>query len=153
MSLVRPIAFATAVAGTIDIAAAMLVTLSYGRPVDAMLRYVASGPFPPATGWGASGALLGLIVHYALIAVMAAVYLMAAKQVPALRRSPLRWGAAYGVVTYVVMNLIVVPLRFGTGFPPSLIGFVTQLSFHVILVGIPIAIIAARHLNPAPVRA
>jgi len=149
MSLIRPIAIATAVAGTLDICAAMLVTLIYGRHVEGMLRYVASGPFPGATGWGAGGALLGLAVHYALMALMAGLYLVAARELPGLRRSPLLWGVVYGVVTYLAMNLVVVPLRFGTGFPPSLIGFATQFSFHVLLVGIPIALIAARYACPS----
>lgn len=146
MSIVRPILVAAALAGTLDILAAIIVTLIYGRPVDGMLRYVASGPFPPATQWGAGGAALGLAVHYALMAIMAAVYVMAASSMEALRRSPIIWGVLYGIATYAVMNLLVVPIRFGTGFPPSLAGFATQFSFHVLLVGIPIALIASRFL-------
>ena len=147
MSISRPILVATALAGTLDILAAVILTLVYGRPVDGMLRFVASGPFPPATQWGAAGAILGLAVHYVLMAIMAAVYVVTANATEALRRSPILWGVLYGIATYVVMNLLVVPLRFGTGFPPSLIGFATQFSFHILLVGIPIALVAARFLR------
>jgi hypothetical protein len=147
MSISRPILVATALAGTLDILAAVILTLVYGRPVDGMLRYVASGPFPPATQWGAGGAILGLAVHYVLMAIMAAVYVVTANATEALRRSPILWGVLYGIATYAVMNLLVVPLRFGTGFPPSLIGFATQFSFHILLVGIPIALVAARFLR------
>jgi hypothetical protein len=147
MSISRPILVATALAGTLDIGAAVILTLVYGRPVDGMLRYVASGPFPPATQWGATGAILGLAVHYVLMAIMAAVYVVTANATEALRRSPILWGVLYGIATYAVMNLLVVPLRFGTGFPPSLIGFATQFSFHILLVGIPIALVAARFLR------
>jgi hypothetical protein len=147
MSISRPILVATALAGTLDILAAAILTLVYGRPVDGMLRYVASGPFPPATQWGAGGAILGLAVHYVLMAIMAALYVVTANATEALRRSPILWGVLYGIATYAVMNLLVVPLRFGTGFPPSLIGFATQFSFHILLVGIPIALVAARFLR------
>ena len=146
--MLKPIAVGTAVAGTLDILAAVVVTLVRGRQVDSMLRYVASGPVPPAREWGAGGALIGLLIHYALMAVMAAFYVALAQRNEALRRAPLLWGALYGIVTYVVMNLVVVPLRFGTGFPPSLAGFATQFSFHVLLVGIPIALITAHYLPP-----
>lgn len=148
MSVFRTIVVATAVAGTLDILAAVVVTLAYGGPIDGMLRYVASGPFPPATNWGAGGAVLGLAVHYALVAVMAAAFVAAARLFQAVRQSPFMWGAAYGAITYVAMNLVIVPLRFGTGFPPSVVSFSTQFAFHVLLVGIPIALIASRQLTP-----
>ena len=106
----RPILLATLVAGTLDILAAVGLTLYYGREPMNMLRYVASGPFPAATGWGDAGAALGLAVHFALMAVMAAVYVLAAARRPALRARPVQWGVLYGLATYVVMNLIVVPL-------------------------------------------
>jgi len=145
--ILRPIALVTVVAGTLDILAAAGLTLYYGREIPNMLRYVASGPFPGATEWGAAGAVLGLAVHFALMAVMAAVYVLAAARRPALRAKPVRWGMLYGLVTYVVMNLIVVPLRFGTPLPPGTRAIVTQLFCHIVLVGIPIALIAARHFR------
>jgi hypothetical protein len=60
---------------------------------------------------------------------------------------PYRAGLAYGVITYIVMNLIVVPLRFGT-WPPKPLSVATQLFAHIVLVGIPIALITARSLRP-----
>ena len=144
-SLGRPILIATLVAGTLDIVAATLLTLLYGREPANMLRYVASGPFPPAVEWGAAGAVLGLVVHFALMAMMVAAYFAAAVRLPPLRRSPVGWGIAYGLVTYAVMNLIVVPLRFAGAFPPSLHSILIQLFCHIVLVGLPIALIAARH--------
>lgn len=133
---------ATVIAGTLDILAAMGLTLWFGRKIDGMLRYVASGPFPAATDWGAGGAALGLAVHFALMAVMAAVYAKAADRMPQLKAKPLLWGVLYGLATYVVMNLIVVPLRFGS--MPGMISIATQLFCHIVLVGIPIALVARR---------
>ncbi|WP_423603079.1 hypothetical protein [Sphingomonas sp. MS122] len=142
-STVKRIAVATLVAGTLDILAATGLTLAFGRKVDAMLRYVASGPFPAAKEWGAAGAWAGLAVHFALMAVMAAVFVVTANRMPQLKAKPILWGVIYGLVTYVVMNLVAVPLRFGT-FPVSAIGISTQLFCHIVLVGIPIALIARR---------
>jgi len=47
-----------------------------------------------------------------------------------------------------VMNWLVVPMRFGTPLPPSPLSMATQLFAHIVLVGIPIALIAARYLRP-----
>lgn len=142
-STAKRIVVATLIAGTLDILAAIGLTLLYGRKVDAMLRYVASGPFPSAREWGASGAWLGLAVHFVLMAIMAAAFVLAADRMPRLKAQPVFWGIAYGLATYIAMNLVTVPLRFGT-FPTSAIGVATQLFCHIALVGIPIALVARR---------
>ena len=146
-SILRPILIGTLIAGTLDILAAVILSLIYGRGPMPMLRGVASGPFPGATDWGNGGAVLGLAVHFTLMAIMVTAYMIAAGRGPALRTKPLQWGVIYGLITYVVMNLIVVPLRFPDAFPPSVRGVVTQLFCHIVLVGIPIAWIAARHFR------
>ena len=146
--MLKPIAVATAVSGTLDILFAMVLTVFFGREIGNMLRYVGSGPFPQATEMGASGAIVGLLVHFTLMAIMAAAYVLAARRVPALIEKPIQWGVLYGLATYVVMNWLVVPMRFGTPLPPSPLSMATQLFAHIVLVGIPIALIAARYLRP-----
>lgn len=146
-AILRPILAATAIAGTLDILAAVTMTLLHGRDPLGMLRYVASGPFPGATGWGTAGALLGLAVHFALMAIMAAAFILAAARLRALWRQPLFWGFLYGVATYVVMNLLVVPWRFDRPLPSTLAAIGPQLGFHIVLVGIPIALVAAKHFR------
>src|SRR5689334_11763212 len=108
----KPIIVATAVCGTLDILWAVILTLWRGREPAAMLRFVASGPFPQATNWGAAGSILGLAVHFTLMAIMVAVFVLAARRIPALTDSPWLWGLVYGLLTYAAMNLIIVPLRF-----------------------------------------
>jgi len=79
------------------------------------------------------------------------VYMIAADRRPALRAKPLQWGVIYGLITYVVMNLIVVHFRFDTPLPPKTISIVTQLFAHIVLVGIPFGLITAKTLRPAAV--
>lgn len=147
LSLARPILTATLIAGTLDILAATAMSLINGRDPLAMLRSVASGPFPGASGWGTGGSLLGLAVHFALMAIMAAVFILAAARLRALWQNPWLWGILYGLGTYVVMNLIVVPWRFGVPLPSTVQAIAPQLAFHIFLVGIPIALVAARHFR------
>jgi hypothetical protein len=112
-----------------------------------MLRSVASGPFPGATEMGGAGAALGLVVHFGLMAIMVAAFMLTARGRTALLDKPLLSGLVFGLVTYVVMNLIVVPLRFPAAWPPSTLSIATQLFAHIALVGWPTAFIARRYLR------
>ena len=143
----KPVIIATLVCGTLDILLAVMLTLMRGKEPAAMLRFVASGPFPGATEWGSSGSILGLAVHYSLMAIMVAFFVVAAKNIPALTSQPLLWGLFYGLVTYVVMNLVVVPLRFPAAWPPKALSIGTQLFAHIVLVGWPLAFIARHYLR------
>ena len=140
----REVTTATIVAGTLDILWAIVLTLWFGKNVGDMLRYVGSGPFPPAKELGLLGAAIGLGVHYALMAVMAAAFFALLRARAGLAERPYVAGLLFGLATYVVMNWIVVPLRFGTPLPPSARAIATQLFAHLILVGMTFAWVAAR---------
>ena len=146
-SIARPIIVATLVCGTLDILLAVILTLMRGREPADMLRFVASGPLPSAPEMGAVGAVVGLAVHYTLMAVMVAAFVVAVRQRPSLLDWPLVSGALFGLITYVIMNLIVVPLRFPAAWPPKPLSIATQLFAHLILVGLPTALIARRYLR------
>lgn len=146
--MLRPIAIATVVSGTLDILLAMILTLVFGREIGNMLRYVASGPIPVASQLGTVGAILGLVVHFSLMSIMATVLMLLIRNRPQLLDTPYRTGLAYGVITYFLMNWLVVPLRFDTPLPPKILSIATQMFAHIVLVGIPMTLIAARFLKP-----
>jgi len=141
-ALLRPFLLATLICGTLDILLAVFLSLQRGNDPAGMLRFVASGPFPAATEWGTEGAVLGLAVHFTLMALMVGGFLVLVSQRPALLDKPLLAGIAFGLITYVLMNLIVVPLRWPAAFPPKPIGIVTQLLAHLFLVALPTVLIA-----------
>ncbi|MBO9622614.1 MAG: hypothetical protein J7500_07870 [Sphingomonas sp.] len=141
--LARRIAVATLVAGTLDIAMAAIDTAAAGRPIANMLRAVASGPFPAARTWGAAGAATGLLVHFAIMAVMATVFLFAHARIARVRAHPLLAGALYGVVLWLVMYGLVLPLRFGAPFPSTEpVELAKQLFAHIVLVGLSFGLVA-----------
>jgi len=145
--MLKPIAIATAISGTLDILFAMILTVAIGRQIGNMLRYVGSGPFPAATDMGAGGAILGLVVHFVLMAIMAMALVLLVHWRPRLADTPVRTGLVWGVLTYFAMNWLVVPLRFGTPLPPTALSVVTQLFAHIVLVGLPMTFIASRNLR------
>jgi hypothetical protein len=145
--MIRTIALATFVAGTLDITMAAIDATLKGGKTGGMLRSVASGPFPGAGDWGAPGAAAGLAVHFVIMAVMAAVFVLAYRNLQAVRRNSLVAGALYGVVLWLVMYGVVLPLRFGAPFPsPEPVEIAKQLFAHVVLVGLVIAAITHRML-------
>lgn len=143
----KPIAIATAISGTLDIAFAMILTVFFGREIGNMLRYVGSGPFPAAMDMGTGGAILGLLVHFALMAIMASILMLFVRERPQLLDRPIVLGLVYGLITYALMNLVVVPLRFDAPLPPSGLSIATQLFAHIVLVGIPMSLVAARYFG------
>src|SRR4051812_37073290 len=142
-----PILVAALVCGTLDILLAVILTLLRGKEPAAMLRFVASGPFPAATDWGATGSLLGLAVHYSLMAIMVTALILLIRARPQLLDTPYRTALAYGVLTYLIMNWLVVPLRFHMPLPPKLLPFATQMFAHIVLVALPATFIARRFMR------
>lgn len=151
-SLARPILLATLVAGTLDILSAFVFAGMAGAAPPAVLRYVASGPFGDAVREGGPGwAAIGLAVHFAIMLCMAAAYMVAAARIPALLRHPVVAGLLYGLLLWLVMYWLVKPLRWPDApLPHTLYAIANQLFSHCILVGLPIAWIAARSLRRRP---
>ena len=139
--MTRTIAWATLVAGTLDILSAFV----WSGAVVPVLQTVASGPLGDDIAQGPAGAPLGLLVHFAIMAVMAAVYVLAASRIPALSRYWWIAGPLYGVVLWIVMYWIVMPMRWESYTTPSeALPILKQLISHCLLTGLPIAWIAAR---------
>ena len=102
-----------------------------------------------AVAGGYATALLGLVSHFAIAVVMAAVYFAAALRMPALIRHPYRYGMLYGVLLYAAMTYAVVPLSAaGSGqMEPWQWINLAHLAAHMLLVGIPCALAARRALR------
>lgn len=150
--MLRPITLATLVAGTLDILSAFVFAGIAGTGPLSVLRFVASGPFGKGALRGGVGwAATGLLIHFAIMACMVAAYFGAASRTPLLVRHPIPAGLCYGMLLWVLMYWIVMPLRWpGMPLPNTLYAISNQLFSHCILVGLPIALIAARHLSARP---
>lgn len=105
------------IAGSVDILAASLI--GWLSPV-LILHAIASGVLGRAAfSDGARAALLGLLLQWFMALVIAAIYVTALRRVPALRRRWVACGVFYGIVIYLVMNFLVVPLS-AAPFKPQL---------------------------------
>lgn len=84
------------------------------------------------------------------MAMMVTAYVLAASRIPALNRYWIIAGLLYGVVLWLAMYWIVMPLRWESYTPPHEAWPITrQLISHCLLVGLPIAFIARRRAGRA----
>lgn len=128
------------ICGVLDgLYASLLALVRNGEPAKVWLG-VASGPFGDgARDWGAAGVLAGLGVHFAIMAVMAAVAWWLARHTVMGEVAPWKSGTLYGLVLYGVMYGIVLSQRFGAPFPnPDRVQLTLGLIPHIFLVGIPL---------------
>jgi len=143
--IVRAALWGTAIAGTLDIVYAIVFHgLRSGIAAIRILQSVASGLLgAPAYRGGVPTALLGLALHFAIMFVIAALFVAASRRLAPLRQHAMAAGAAYGLVVYAVMNYVVLPL---SAFPqrgtPATLVIALGLLVHVVLVGVPIALCA-----------
>ena len=142
--MLRTIAWATLVAGTLDILMASIDVSLSGGSVPSMFPSSASGPFGDGMRQSSLGVPAGLLVHFAIMAVIAAVYVVAARRMPVLNRYWWIAGLVYGFGVWLVMYGAVLPMRFGSSLPTEPIAVAKGLFAHFVLVGLPIAWITAR---------
>lgn len=157
------------VAGVLDILYAFVVYgFSYGMTPVAVLQSVAAGwigrEAAQARGW--ETAALGLGTHFMIALVMAAAFVFAATWVRGLTTHALAVGISYGLLLYVVMNYVVVPLSaahpshqfaasisevaarldvaFSAWRPTDPLQLLGTIFTHTAFVGVPIALITRR---------
>jgi uncharacterized membrane protein YagU involved in acid resistance len=175
MKIIWAILLGGLAAGALDILYAFVAygPLTYGIAPERVLQSVAAGWIgrDASRAGGMETALLGLGTHFLLATIMAAIYVLFATRFATLTRQAILWGLAYGLLLYVAMNYVVVPLsasatgafatvseigprlqdafsevRGGGGeqYPWMLAGTIFT---HTVLVGLPIALIAKRFVG------
>lgn len=113
-------------------------------------QHVAAGLLGDASMQGGIATVaLGLALHFFIAFGMALVYVLASHKLPVLTARPLLMGVLYGVLLYVAMNFVVVPLS-AIGFhAPTLKGALKTLPPHILFVGPAIALVTARRARAA----
>lgn len=153
LSPLSAIVWGALIAGVLDIAAVFAFWAVRNVSPGAILRSIASSLLGPAAdAGGAAEALIGLTLHFAVSFAFAAAYVIASLRIPSLQARPLLLGPLYGIVAYVIMTFIVVPMSAATfkgPWPPPLENLAASLAIHLFLFGLPIAWFASRMRSPA----
>jgi uncharacterized membrane protein YagU involved in acid resistance len=102
------------IAGTLDIGAASLINSA--KPTR-ILQVIASGLLGKSAFVDNSTMELGLVLQLAMSIIIASIFVVAVQWRTILKRHWLKAGLAYGVVIFLVMNYVVLPLS-AIGHPP-----------------------------------
>jgi len=119
-----------------------------GYPLMSVYQYMASGALGNAAfAGGIATALLGVLFHFFVSFVVAAVFILSADRIPLLRRHAIPGALVYGFGVFIVMNLIVLPLSAAPPLPPPTTPqLIMNLLDHILVIGLPLGIIVRRML-------
>jgi hypothetical protein len=138
------------VAGTLDITAALVVYTHSGAERIRLLQGIASGLIgKSALHGGGTTALLGLLCHFVIAMSWAAIYFAVSRRVRFLVEHAFVSGAVYGLIVYLIMNHVVVPLSAIGPRPFVLSHAILAAAILVVCIGLPIALIV-RHFSLPP---
>jgi uncharacterized membrane protein YagU involved in acid resistance len=140
------IAWAGLIAGILDITSAFVIAGTKGTGSIRMLQGIASGLVGQRSfEGGMATAGLGLAIHFLIAFTAAAVFYSASRKLIFLIQHAVVSGLLYGIAIYLFMYWIVVPLAFRTA-RHSISRDVTAVIVHIVLIGLPIALIV-RHFS------
>ena len=111
LSAARAVLYGTLVVGVLDLADAFVFFGLRGARPMRILQSIASGLLGRgAFSGGPRTALLGAVLHFFIAFLIVATFFVASRYISILRRTPVWSGLMYGVVVYLVMNFVVLPL-------------------------------------------
>lgn len=146
--LARAIVWGGLLAGTGD----FVFALSYYGVKLRVFQNVAAGLIgrEAAYAGGPGTFALGVLLHYGIALIWAAMFCIAALRLPALLRNATAAGLAYGFVVYFGMNCVVLPLSalHLSAWPPRLDA--GAIAAHCFLFGFPIGLAARRCMLGGP---
>ena len=110
-----------------------------------VLQYVASGVFGPSTiNGGLVYVVVGVMFHFVIAYTFAFFFFFIYPKVGYIKNNIIVAGLVYGLSIWLFMNAIILP---NSNIPKSPMDFVsvTEALWHMVLVGLPIAIITDKY--------
>ena len=146
---IRIILRAGLVAGMLDaLAATIMFMIRGGKDPAVVWKFVASGIFGKDAFTGGSGMVVwGLVFHFCIALLWALVFFLI---YPAVRRfisNTVLIGLLYGILVWLVMNLIMLPLSHVPAQPANPSGVLIGMGVLMMCIGLPIALIVHRHYS------
>ena len=145
----KVIIIAGIIAGTLDIIAACVhyYIVSDDKNPDVVLKFIASGVFGPrqAFSGGFIMSVLGLVLHYAIATLFAAIFVFIYMRWRWLSQNVILGGLLYGLLVWLVMNRIVLPLSNTNPQPFDWSKAVVAMLILMFFIGLPIALVTKRY--------
>lgn len=145
------------IAGSLDATAACIqYYINTDNNPARIFRYVASAAFGPETKTKNlyTMAAWGLLFHYLIAMSFTLFFFLCFRQMRMLLKNKFVAGIVYGIFTWCVMNLLVVPLAFGVDFSvqyhkylDNIKNSLIAMGILIIAIGLPISLMAERYYS------
>ena len=148
-SSIKTILWSGLVAGVLDAIAGVIVYFIFFKlnPFQ-VLQFIASGIHgPEAINGGVLMMLAGTFYHFIIAYVVAIIYFILYPKIELLRTNKVLMGLVYGLGIWLVMNLLVLPVSNIPKSPFDINLAITGIIWHMVLVGLPIALITAKYFS------
>lgn len=147
---VKVILLAGLMAGVLDgLAAVLSLYLANGKGPEVVFKFIASGVFgaEQAFAGGAGMVMAGLIFHMIIATIWATIFVLLFPWIKKLGLNKILVGLVYGIVVWIGMNQIVVPLSNTPSMPHTITGMIKGAAILMVCVGLPISLITHRYLG------
>ena len=143
MTISRAVLFGTLAVGTLDALDAIVFFGLRGATPARIFQSIAAGLLGRSSfSGGLATAALGVALHFFIAFLIVATYVLASRRFAMLTRAPIVCGLVYGVVVYLFMNLVVLPVS-AAGRPTFVVPVVVNgVLIHMLGVGLPSALFA-----------
>ena len=145
-SKIKTILLAGFIAGTLDALGATIVYCVIMKVVTVtqLFHGISSGLFGNTIiGSENTMAVIGLLLHYFIALCFATGYFLVYPHLPFLKRNAFISGLLYGIIVWIIMNLVVLPLSNAHHASPTWPGFLRGVSILMVCIGLPISFITA----------
>jgi len=145
----KTISLAGLIAGSLDILSAFTdYYIRTGKGPEGVLRFVASGVFGKAAFTGDPIMIwMGLLFHFIIAFAFTIVFSILYPRVKLLHTNIILTAVIFGVVTWLVMNLVVVPLSNTPKFPFNPVNAIKAALILICMIGLPLSIIFKRYFR------
>ncbi len=148
-SIIGAILVGGLIGGALDLLFAVSFAGYNGAAPTKVFQTIASGILGNAAFSGGNWvSALGLACHFGLSVLWATIFAVAAWQLPALTRRPLLVGIGFGLVVFICMRLVVLPL---SAYPRPVtfkpLATALDLLSHMLLFATPIAVVVGRAIR------
>lgn len=147
-SFARAILLAGFVAGLLDITAAIIsFYINRNTGPTKMFQYIASAVLgKQAFAGGMVTAALGLLFHFIIAYIFTVIFFLLYPKLHLQRANMILVGLVYGVLVWLIMNLLVLPMsNAAIARPFKIKGVVTGALILMFCIGLPVAVFAHRY--------
>ncbi len=145
--MIKAILLTGLLAGTLDgLAAIINYLIGGGKYPGKIFQFISSGVFgKDAFSGDYTMILMGIFFHFIIAFVFTIVYFLFYHKIKAVLKNNVVAGLVYGVLVWIIMNLLILPASNVPAIPFKLINTIIGAVILMLCVGLPISVMADRY--------